>query len=219
MEANKPVLEDGYLNSLSEIITMHNDLIDYGRIHKIYGDALEFVPCRTDTELPQLYFGTPVKINVYNSKMGFKVLAGTVVRSQEALLKVASAEMLVTSDRRQFLRIKTSATGHVWVLGDDMNPDLTAPPVRVHVEDLSLSGLQFSSPALFGLRTNLLVKLTLFDMPLALLCNIQRIVKGGGGGYSYYYGSQYLRLTQDQEETLHKVLLRLQQSRRARHNR
>ncbi len=213
MAVSTPVLEEGYLNSLIEIITVHNDLIDYARIHAIGDEGLELMPCRPEQELPELYYGTPVKINVYNFRMGFKVLSGIVTRSGAELLKIGGLEMLVASDRRQFLRVKTNALGEVLLL-DEKTGQPTGRPVRVHIEDLSLGGLQFSSPQTYPLGGTVLIKMRLFEFYLELQCNIQRIVKGSGLNLSYYYGCQY-SLTYEEEETMHRILLRLQQRKRA----
>lgn len=218
MESSIAVLEEGYLNSLSEILTMHNDLIDYARIQSIGEDFLEFKPCRTDQELPELYYGTPVKMNVYNCRMGFKVLSGIISRSGKSILKISGLEMLVASDRRQFLRIKTNSVGQVYLLNEDMSKS-GAAPVRVHIEDISLGGIQFSTPVIYNLQNNILIKLRLFEFSMELRCYIQRIVKGSGTGLSYYYGCQYADLSQEEEEAMHRMLLRLQQNRRARNNR
>ena len=213
MESFTPVLEEGYLNSLSEIVTMHNSLIDYARIQSIGNDALEFKPRRSGQELPALYFGTPVKINVYNLRMGFKVLSGIVSRSEKELLKISGLEVLVVWERRQFLRIRTDATGEAYLLNDDLSK--AEDVICVHIEDIGLDGLQFSTPVKYAFQNNILVSLCFFEFSLTLRCNIRRIIKGSGEGFSYYYGCQYVGLSQEEEEILHRVLLRLQQNRRA----
>ncbi len=218
MESPTLILEEGDLGSLSEIVTTHNNLIDYARIQTIGEGILEFRPCRPGQELPELYFGMPVKINIHNCRMGFKVLGGIVSRSGKELLKVSGLEILAASDRRQFLRIKTNAAGEVYLLNDDM-AKADGHSVRVNIEDIGLEGLQFSTPMVYVLHSNILVILQLFELSLELRCVIRRITKGDGEGTSYYYGCQYVTLNQDEEEKLYKMLLRLQQDRRAKHNR
>lgn len=215
MKVAAPVLEEGYLNSLSEIVTIHNDLIDYARISSIGEDGLEFKPSRPENRLPDLYFGTPVKVNVYNLRMGFRVISGIVVRSGEGILKISDAEVLAATDRRQFLRIKTNATGEVYRI-DPASGDPVGRPERVHIEDISLGGVQFSTPVDYELGSNIFIKIRLFEFYLELRCNIQRAIKGTGLNLSYYYGCQYA-LTQSEEETMHRMLLRLQQKKRARY--
>lgn len=215
MKAPAHVLGEGYLNSLSEIVTIHNDLIDYARIDSINADSLAFKPSRPDYVLPELYYGTPVKVNVYNYRMGFRVLGGIVARSGKGSLKISDAEVLVATDRRQFLRIKTNATGEVSLINAETGRP-AGRPVKVHIEDISLGGVQFSTPMNYELGSDVFIKMRLFEFYLELRCNIQRAIKGTGLNLSYYYGCQYA-LTAEEEETMYRMLLRLQQKKRARH--
>ena len=213
MEVASSVLDDGYLNSLVEIITVHNELIEYARIRAIGNEGLELIPSRSDQRLPEIYYGTTIKLNVYNYRIGFKVLSGIVSRSSEAFLKVADLELLVASDRRQFLRVKTNVLAEVQLLDKETGKGI-GRPVRVNIEDISLGGLQFSTPQTYPLESMVLVKFRMFEFYMELRCTIQRIVKGTGLNLSYYYGCQS-SLTYEEEETMHRMLLRLQQQKRA----
>lgn len=215
MEASRLTLGEGYHNSLSEIVTIHNDLIDYARIRSIGPDGLDLMPCRPDQGLPDLYYGTPIKVNVYNFRLGYRVLSGIVARSSQDSLKISDVKVLVATDRRQFLRIKTNATGEVYLI-DDTTGKKADHPVRVHIEDISLGGIQFSTPVTYKLGSDVFIKMRIFEFYLELQCNIQRAIKGTGMNLSYYYGCQYA-LTRKEEETMHRMLLRLQQKKRARH--
>ena len=216
--AQSTILEDSYCKSIAEIITGQNNLIGYGRISKIEKDALELVPCRAEELLPQVHFGTAVKINVFNVCEGFRVLSGTVVRSGDALLRIVGLEVLVSSDRRRFLRVKANAQAYVTVLGDDLPPECPKHPVKVYVEDISLCGIQFSTPVQYAPHSKVLIKTTLYDTPLELHCEIKRTTKQEGG-QSYYYGCQFMRLYREQETDLYRILLRLQQRLRAQNDR
>lgn len=213
-------LKEEYKNSLSEITTDNNDLIGYGRISGIFPDALELSPSRREDDLPNLVYGTSVKVNIYNSKLGFKVFSGVVHRSSDALLRIAALELLVNTDRRQFFRIKIKARSDATLLSGEVPANMPPGKLKVHVEDISLSGIQIATPVCFAEGSKLRLELALEDTPISLQCSIQRIVKvPDEENRSYYYGCQYLPLKRDQEELLHKALLRLQQSKRARYNR
>jgi hypothetical protein len=214
MESSVFVLEDGYLDCLAEIVTLQNNLIDFARVQQIGEDSLSFRPCRPDQELPELYFGTPVKMNVYNNRQGLRVFSGIVAYSGRERLKVSGLEVLVETDRRQFLRVKTSGAASAYPLNTNVARAKNRL-IYVNMEDISINGLQFSTPMTYERGDTMLIKLHMMGFSLELRCTIKRVIKGPEGDMSYYYGCQYNELTRDGEETLHRLLLRLQQNRRA----
>lgn len=210
------VLEEGYLNSLTEIVSEENYAVAYARISRIGEDFLEFVPGRNETEMPVLLYGVPLKVNIHNSRMGLKVFSGTVAGSTPDRMKVGSLEMLTDTERRQFLRVNVGVEAEITHLAAPEGGGMHKKPVGCTVEDISLSGLRFSTPAQFILGDRISVCFTLMDFTMALECIVKRIIAREDAS-SNHYGCFFTRLSTGQEENMHKLMLRLQQARRARY--
>ncbi len=210
-EESNTILEKGYINALSEIVTLQNDLLDYGRIQSIEEKALVFGPSREGFDLTELSFGTAVKINIHQARLGYKVLSGMVSASTRERLRVTGLEIITATDNRQFLRVRTRARAVVTPL--EVGPGQAEKSVTVSVEDISLGGMLFSTPIVFGMDELLTARLSFFDFTLEPLCRIRRITQRDGN--SHYYGCQFEELTPQQEDALYRILMRLQQERRA----
>jgi len=216
MSTSEHLLDDSYKNALSEITTPQNELLDYARIDVIEPLAIIFIPFRPKFELMKLSFGTAVKINVFNSSQGFKALSGMVGTSTAEQLRISGLELLCASDRRQFVRIKTKARAEVTVLSTGTQKSMRPlPSTKVSIDDLSMGGAEISTPVEYSPDSYLLLKCDFYGSHFEFVCTIRRITKSMSG--SFRYGCMFENVTPAQEESLHRVLLRLQQERRAIH--
>jgi len=207
-----PLLDSGYLNALCEVISDQNDLLNYARIAQIGPDFVALKPTRDSLLFTALYFDTPVKVNIYNTSLGFKVLSGSVGKSTEHELMVNDAQILIENDRRQFFRIRAHAPIQLEPMGEKQPRVLKA-----NLEDISLCGLQFSSTELFERHSWHRVTFDLGGFHLSFRCRVERIIElKGKSGPLHGYGCSLIGLQPNEEEDLHKLLLRLQQQRRAR---
>ncbi len=213
--SNSLILSENYKKALSEITSMRNELLDYARIDKLEPAAIVFVPFRPKYDLMRLDYGMDVKVNVFNNSEGFRALQGTVGISSVSQLRVMNLQVICASDRRQFVRIKTNLRGQVTLLaagGKALEPP--PPPVRVSVSDLSMGGAEIATPIPYAEGSILLLKSEYGGYKLEFVCMVRRISRKNNDA-SNYYGCRFEDISVLQEETLHKVLLRLQQERRS----
>lgn len=209
----EPILDARYLNSLCEVISDQNDLLNYARVAEIAPGSVTLKPTREGLVLTALYFDTPVKINIYNTGLGFKVLSGVVGKSSSRELRVIDTQILIEADRRQFFRIRVYSPARLEPMGEE-EPRV----LRANLEDLSLCGLQFSTPEVFEKDSRHRVTFDLEGFRLSLKCEVKRIVEmeARKGEKVFGYGCSLMELRPNEENVLHKLLLRLQQQRRAR---
>lgn len=207
-EHEKPILDLKYRNSLCELISEANDLLNYARIAEIGPNWLTLKPSREGLVLSVLYFNTPVKVNVYNTSLGFRVLSGVVGLSSAKELKVIETTILADSDRRQFFRMRIHCPARLEIARDQ-------EPLEVSLEDISLSGLQFSSTEAFTPQSHYRITFDLEGYRLTLRCQVRRILSKDEETGIFGYGCNITDLSPSDESTLHKILLRLQQQSRA----
>lgn len=145
-----------YIASVCEIKTLSNELVATGTIRKITEEYIE-VSDKTGL-MPIAPYGTEVKINVFNSKSGFRVLAGKVYTSSLKSIRIMEVVGLLDFERRHFFRVDVNMPAQV-VLKKKMQDTETEKTeensdgqkgketlvVHVTIRNLSLGGALFSS--------------------------------------------------------------------------
>ena len=92
-----------YAQSVCEIKSMDNALVAIGRIKRVTEEYIRIYNGKN--ELRVLNFGEELKINIFNTKLGFKVVVGKVYTSTEGELSVADVSILTDRERRNFFRV------------------------------------------------------------------------------------------------------------------
>ena len=159
-------LSDGYVGSSCVIKAKNNDLITMGVMHRIGKNFIDIGSSRN--ELPSIPYNLLVKIEIYNTQIGFKVLIGRVYLSSPKLARVIDLNEATNDERREYFRISTRDTGVIYncMRGDDildMEEESTDyNGLKVHLVDISLGGLMF--------RSREVVKVN--DLPWETLCSL-----------------------------------------------
>jgi hypothetical protein len=83
---------------------MNNELISIGKILEIEKDSIK-IGNKTG-KMPIVKIGTPVKVNVHNSKNGFRTLMGKVYLSWEKFLTVTEMSILTDCENRNFFVLR-----------------------------------------------------------------------------------------------------------------
>lgn len=190
-----PVPEQ-YLNSPCEMRSMDGSLILQGCISSITEEGLEI--CEKDDRLPIIHCNTVVRLNLFNSASGFRVLVGKVYLSSEDLIRVVELQSAADYEKRNFFRVKTALPCSV--LPDE--EDGGAFPVTV--EDLSLGGLFFRCAQNLEEGRRLTVRMTLHGTELSLPCRVIR--KKGASYLRRGYGCAFLENTGRQLDLICKYL-------------
>ncbi|WP_180951017.1 flagellar brake protein [Marasmitruncus massiliensis] len=144
-----------YISSVCEIKTLSNELVATGTIRKITEEYIE-VSDKTGL-MPIAAYGTEVKMNVFNSKSGFRVLAGKVYTSSLKSIRIMEVVSLLDLERRHFFRVEVNMSAYVVLLKkkneeaekektkEEPDKQKETPAAHVTIRNLSLGGTLFSS--------------------------------------------------------------------------
>ena len=116
-------LLDGYVGSSCVMKAKNNDLISMGGLHRIGKNFIDVGSSRN--ELPTIPYNLLVKIEVYNTQLGFKVLIGRVYLSSPKLARIIDLNEATNDERREYFRISTRDKAVIYncMRGDElMNP-------------------------------------------------------------------------------------------------
>jgi hypothetical protein len=171
-KAVSPLTPD-YLMSVSEIKTMENELLSTGKIDEITSDYIKIA--KKNTELRTMRTGARVKVNVFNTKKGFRVILGTVFTSTPDFMKIVDIVELAGHDRRQFFRVNMELTAFVYEKGDLD----TARKMPVNIKDMSLSGLRIEMDPPPEIGDVIWVELNLQGRAYCCQCRVMRRIPVG----------------------------------------
>lgn len=168
-----PDLDDKYVNSPCEIKTLNNDLLTTAVIQSVKDEYVEIT--NPGDILPLIHCDTLVKINIFNSRLGFRVLIGKVFLSTDDYMRVIEVQNLTDFEKRNFFRIKVSLGAKAYVIEDDLPRDGNIRLFPIHISDLSLSGCFLRSRRTMELGQKLIININLpDDVNLAVCAVIQR---------------------------------------------
>mgnify|MGYP000892613451 CR=1 FL=1 len=103
-----------YIASVCEIKTLANELVATGTIQEI---TPEYIEVSDKTGFMSITpYGIPVKMNVFNSKNGFRVLAGKVYTSNPKFLRIVDVITLLDCERRHFFRVEVNMIAQILAL-------------------------------------------------------------------------------------------------------
>ena len=131
-----------------------------------------------------LAFGTKIKINIINSKLGFRAVEGSVFTYSFGELTITDVYSIAESERRKSLRVYMNTSARAVF-------DSEIPGKKSHAEiivkDMSINGVKFTSRQHFDMGTYLLFTLDLGRRKyMDINCTvIRRGSESGSEGLSY----------------------------------
>lgn len=155
--------------------------------------------------LPLIHCNSTVKISILNSTLGFKVLIGRVYLSTASFIRIVDAQNAMDYEKRNFFRVKVNINSKAFPVTPTENGSISQEPIKIHLRDISLSGLFFVSDSNLAVEDKLIVSLNLYNTAVSLLCKIIRkipVEMGTADGY----GCEFLDNTGKQFDLLCKYL-------------
>ena len=105
-------LLDGFVGSSCVIKAKNNDLISMGVLHRIGKNFIDVGSSRN--ELPGIPYNLIIKLEIYNTQLGFKVLIGRVYLSSPKLVRIVELNEATNDERREYFRISTRDDGIIY---------------------------------------------------------------------------------------------------------
>jgi len=199
------VLPVEYINSICEIKTKENEFISSGNIIEIESEYIKIAYKSSD--MPLIGCGTEIKVNIFNTRLGFRVLIGQVFTSTHKDIKVVDYITLIESERRNFFRVLVDMQTCVILIKDSKaSPDYERIPVILR--DLSLSGTRIQSKITFERGTVLLVEIIIKGKVHRYQCRVVRLEKQIED--DYYYGCEFILYDDHDNDVLCSYLFQMQ---------
>lgn len=201
-------LKKTYEMSVCEVKTMSNELLIAGYISKVTDEYLQISSNKGDI-LPLIPYNNSLKISIYNTKQGFKILAGTCYLSTDTMLRVVNVDNLQDFERRSFFRVNTQLGATIYyVKNDDVTGNQETHEIKVNVENLSLSGLLFTpidEKYVFNMKDVIVADLMLpsgraSTVKTTFSCRICRIEQMPGKEKKY--GCEFFNFSEKQSDNL-----------------
>lgn len=202
-----------YVGCSCEVKTMENDLLVVGKVRNIIydddGTALEIVSPDGD-EMPTAAFGIPVKVNVFNNKLGYLGLGGKIYITHSSFWRINEISTLGENERRGYFRIKIHSPAEV--IGPDIKNIVRS--FKCFVTSISLSGLLIAvedEESYFREGTELVVKglrigesVEIFDVT----CMVKRVAEHHSLGK--LYGCQFVGIKSKEVDRLCQEIFKKQ---------
>lgn len=195
-------LTKDYISSICEIKTISNDIIATGTLTDITEEYIEITA--KVGKMPIVEYRTTVKVNIFNTRLGFRVLAGEVYTSGLRFIRLMNIISLVDFERRHFFRVDTNIRTRLFAMGESED----APGLEIRIENVSLCGVGLISPErldperLYHLRLRLVKKTCAMTL---------RIIREEEGGEDFRYGCQIADIKQADEDLLCAFIFERQQ--------
>ncbi len=219
-----------YINAVCEIKSMDNDLLCVGHIIKTDNEALE-IAAREGGRLPLLQYRMPVKVFVYSSKMGTRILVGNVYLSTENFMRAEEVRSLQNFERRSAFRVNTNVSGRLSLLLSEeeqsvfdatlgrLTPEetehmLARATFDVRVADISLAGVRLQSATALAVGTRYILEFKLLEANMSLCLRVQRNVRMPNG--EIHYGCTFFDVSERQVDVLCKELFQMQRLEKSR---
>lgn len=161
-----------YISSVCEVKTLENDLVCTGTINDVTDDYIEITD-RTG-KMPGVMYGLEVKVNIYNSKQGFRVVVGTVYTSSDQFIRLVDISNILDYERRHFFRVETKMFGYMKPAVRPMSED-EPEEERVTVRDISLGGALIETENELHIGDRFKLRLNLAHNSVVFSCAVRRI--------------------------------------------
>ncbi|MEG1429636.1 MAG: PilZ domain-containing protein [Hydrogenoanaerobacterium sp.] len=215
-------LDSAYEGSSCRIESEKNELLATGTIYRIDDEGIDVIDS-AGGKMMLIAYKTPVKISIFNSKLGFQLFRCTVFTSTQWSLRVSDVETIQDFERREFFRVSVRVKANLYTLtadkklrvreekneeNKDKEPDPEDIPLEIMVENISLNGLLFATSQIFQMNDVFEVELLLFKNILRFKCRICRMCESDTR--LYRYGCQFFENSQRTDDNLCKDLFQLQ---------
>lgn len=212
-------IDRAYEGSACRIESEKNDLLATGMIYRIDDEGIDVIDS-AGGKMMIIAYKTPVKISIFNSKLGFQLFRCFVFTSTQWSLRVTDISTLQDFERREFFRVSVRVKANLYTLtpggllrireereeGEEAPPEDI--PLEIMVENVSLNGLLFASTQIFKMDDVFEVELVLFKNLMRFKCRVCRF--GEPDTRLYRYGCQFFENTQRTDDNLCKDLFQLQ---------
>ena len=136
-------IDERYLGNVCEIRSFANDLIGIGVIREV-GEDFITIGAR-DSELRLFNTFQKIKLNIFNSKVGFTVIICEVLASTRKMLRVVSPIKIVDHERRQGFRVAVDLNAKISVSREKLERGDYESLQVVWIKDMSICGLRIHS--------------------------------------------------------------------------
>ena len=136
-------IDERYLGNVCEIRSFANELIGIGVIREV-GEDFITIGAR-DSELRLFNTFQKIKLNIFNSKVGFTVIICEVLASTRKMLRVVSPIKIVDHERRQGFRVAVDLHARISISRERLESGDYEDLQVVWIKDMSICGLKIHS--------------------------------------------------------------------------
>ena len=136
-------IDERYLGNVCEIRSFANELIGIGVIREA-GEDFITIGAR-DSELRLFNTFQKIKLNIFNSKVGFTVIICEVLASTRKMLRVVSPIKIVDHERRQGFRVAVDLHARISISRERLESGDYDDLQVVWIKDMSICGLKIHS--------------------------------------------------------------------------
>ena len=206
------IIPDEYVGSSCVIKSTSNDLLTMGTLHKIKDTYIDINSSRN--ELPEIPYNMVVKVEIYNTKLGFRVLVGNVYLSTSKIARIINLTEATNDERRQYFRISSRSRAvilrlsHKYVDENGNTAETEYLNQNVQLVDISLGGLMFKSGLELAIGDGFDIVIEEMRDSMIYNCIIRRRVPRADSLIGY--GCEFMDMTNLQEDLLYKYILKRQ---------
>ncbi|RPF48725.1 PilZ domain-containing protein [Hydrogenoanaerobacterium saccharovorans] len=198
-------ISEKYAGSVCVLKSRSNDLLASGVIGKITSGYVDVIDVRG--EMPLIAYNTLVKMNIYNSVLGFRVLIGRMYISAKNLARITDVTALSEFEKRLYFRVNAKEKAQLLISSEPAEQEPRM--VEIELVDVSLNGMQFTTTEKFDVEDVVFPILQLPDGPTPFNCIIRRIIREGDES-KIGYGCEFIGITDRQSDMLYKYILNKQ---------
>jgi hypothetical protein len=162
-------------------------LLAIGYIQQIFDEVL--VIGEKKHSLHTIKVNTNVKISIFSSKQGFRVLLGTVYTSSPSLMKIADVRAIVDKERRNYFRVDMQVPVDIYL--DIMDTIDESNRKEGTIMDMSLNGFMLQIKEEIGARRDVWAEFELRGKKCSIQCRISREIQCDIKG-TYRYGCEFM---------------------------
>lgn len=178
-----------YESSVCEIKSMENELLATGYISEITPEHIQI--SNTADAMTIIRYNTIVKVNIFNGKLGFKVIAGKVYISTLNFIRIVEVKTLLDYERRVFFRVNVHTDAVIYkekhdetnakevLSGEDKDierdEDRSLERIEVTIRNISLGGILISTDHKFDKGEKFMVDLKFLGDNATFNCIVRRI--------------------------------------------
>lgn len=207
------LLPEGYVNSSCVIKTKKNDLLTMGTINKVRDTFIDISDTRN--EFPEIAYQMPVKVEIYNSRLGFRVLIGSIYISSKKLIRIIDLKEATNEEHREYFRITVREEVFIYNQSTNLNyrdTDIQEGEAElgltVELVDVSLGGILIKSKMELQTGSSFCIKLPSIGADNLYKCIVRRQVVFNNADVGV--GCEFMDMSVLQEDLLYRFILKSQ---------